>query len=111
MTDIARTSKPLLWRLRNWVACPNPLETAHEAAGEIERQHAEFKNFHRLLCERFGYVHDEKDWKRDQLSLIEWIATHRMVEPGVTAEDDPWAKCDHMTAVPRGLQDREGCDD
>ena len=34
----------------------------------------EFKNFHRLLCERFGYVHDEKDWRRDQLSLIEHIA-------------------------------------
>lgn len=34
----------------------------------------EFKNFHRLLCERFDYTHDEKDWKRDQLSLIEWIA-------------------------------------
>lgn len=34
----------------------------------------DFKNFHRLLCERFDYVHDEKDWKRDQLSLIEWIA-------------------------------------
>jgi hypothetical protein len=33
-----------------------------------------FKNFHRNLCERFGYVHDEVDWKRDQVSLIEWIA-------------------------------------
>lgn len=42
------------------------------------RQQAEadhdFKNFHRLLCERFGYAHDEKDWRRDQVSLIEWIA-------------------------------------
>ncbi|MGN6282132.1 hypothetical protein [Frateuria sp.] len=34
----------------------------------------DFKNFHRLLCERFGYAHDEADWKRDQVSLIEWIA-------------------------------------
>lgn len=42
---------------------------APQAAGD-----GEFKNFHRLLCDRFGYVHDEKDWKRDQLSLIEWIA-------------------------------------
>ena len=25
--------------------------------------------------------------------------------------DDIWATCDHMTSVPRGLQDREGCDD
>ena len=35
----------------------------------------QFKNFHRLLCERFGYCHDEKDWRRDQVSLIEHIAT------------------------------------
>lgn len=34
----------------------------------------EFKNFHRLLCERFNYSHDDIDWKRDQVSLIEWIA-------------------------------------
>ncbi|KAH0435495.1 hypothetical protein A8H39_01530 [Paraburkholderia fungorum] len=39
----------------------------------------EFKNFHRLLCERFGYLHDEVDWKRDQISLIEWIAKRREV--------------------------------
>ena len=37
---------------------------------------ADFKNFHRLLCDRFGYGHDSKDWQRDQLSLIEWIAKH-----------------------------------
>jgi hypothetical protein len=37
----------------------------------------EFKNFHRLLCYRFGYSHDEKDWKRDQLSLVEWIAVRQ----------------------------------
>ena len=36
---------------------------------------AEFKNFHRLLCERFGYGHDEVNWQRDQLSLIEHIAS------------------------------------
>jgi hypothetical protein len=34
----------------------------------------DFKNFHRLLCERFGYPHDERDWKRDQVSLMEHIA-------------------------------------
>jgi hypothetical protein len=40
------------------------------------RQDAEhgFKNFHRSLCERFDYTHDEVDWRRDQVSLIEWIA-------------------------------------
>jgi len=45
----------------------------------------EFKNFHRLLCERFGYSHDEKDWKRDQLSLIEWIAARQSA--GATGEE------------------------
>lgn len=40
---------------------------------------AKFKSFHRLLCERFGYTHDEKDWRRDQLSLIEHIAKRRAV--------------------------------
>jgi len=39
-----------------------------------EEQDSEFKNFHRQLCERFNCVHDEKDWKRDQVSLIDWIA-------------------------------------
>lgn len=44
----------------------------------------EFKNFHRMLCERFGYTHDEKDWRRDQVSLIEYLATansERAAEP------------------------------
>ena len=48
------------------------LQDAREAMAQSDKQ---FKNFHRLLCERFDYVHDEVDWKRDQLSLIEWIAT------------------------------------
>lgn len=33
-----------------------------------------FKNFHRALCERFDYTHDEIDWRRDQVSLEEHIA-------------------------------------
>ncbi|MGS0546054.1 hypothetical protein ACU8WE_26230 [Pseudomonas parakoreensis] len=41
----------------------------------IEQMKAGFKNFHRSLCERFGYFHDEADWQRDQLSLEEHIAT------------------------------------
>lgn len=44
-----------------------------------------FKNFHRLLCERFDYSHDEKDWQRDQLSLIEFIAA-RLAAPVAQAE-------------------------
>lgn len=39
-----------------------------------DAERAAFKNFHRAMCERFGYAHDEKDWKRDQASLEEWIA-------------------------------------
>lgn len=40
---------------------------------DYEQLHAEFKNFHRLLCDRFGYGHDAVHWQRDQLSLIEFI--------------------------------------
>lgn len=56
-----------------------------------------FKNFHRLLCERFGYSHDEKDWRRDQLSLIEFIAA-KIASPAVGA-DVPAG----MVLVPREL--------
>jgi len=52
------------------------------AASRIRRQEANInqfkagsKNFHRSLCERFGYFHDEIDWQRDQVSLEEHIAT------------------------------------
>lgn len=54
-----------------------------------DRADSEFKNFHRLLCERFGYGHDERDWRRDQLSLIEHIANRpapeTFVQPDVRA--------------------------
>lgn len=50
------------------------------AAIELDKLRADFKNFHRLLCERFDYDHDEIDWERDQLSLIEWIAQRRQDE-------------------------------
>lgn len=33
-----------------------------------------FKAFHARLCTRFGYVHDEKYWRRDLASLEEHIA-------------------------------------
>lgn len=35
---------------------------------------AGFKNFHRSLCARFGYTHDESFWWRDLVSLEEHIA-------------------------------------
>lgn len=48
----------------------------------------QFKNFHRMLCERFDYCHDEKDWQRDQVSLMEWIAAR-------TAKAVSRAECSH----------------
>ncbi|QAY93667.1 ead/Ea22-like family protein [Pseudomonas sp. ACM7] len=41
----------------------------------IDNLKAGFKNFHRSLCTRFGYYHDDIDWQRDQVSLEEHIAT------------------------------------
>jgi hypothetical protein len=45
-----------------------------------------FKNFHRMLCDRFGYVHDERDWRRDQVSLMEHIA--KLAAPASQVRDD-----------------------
>lgn len=49
---------------------PAPVQAAPQ---EGEDSHA-FKNFHRSLCARFGYTHDENDWRRDLASLEEHIA-------------------------------------
>lgn len=46
-----------------------------ELKHERDQLKAGFKNFHRSLCERFGYYHDEIDWQRDQVSMEEHIAT------------------------------------
>lgn len=84
--------------------------------GEVERLRDDahsFKNFHRVLCERFDYTHDEKDWRRDQVSLIEWIAKRRAEKAEATrpeavvvkglpwaqngrAEYSMWANVDHI---------------
>jgi hypothetical protein len=45
-----------------------------EDKGSADFLRAAFKNFHRSLCARFGYVHDDADWYRDQVSLEEHIA-------------------------------------
>lgn len=55
-------------------------ETVRSQAAQIEHLQHAFKNFHRALCERFGYFHDEVDWQRDQVSLIEHIAKRGAVE-------------------------------
>ena len=71
------------------------VDAIHEWAERAKSAEHQFKNFHRLLCERFGYTHDERDWRRDQLSLIEWIAK-RAEQP---AQQEPVGKivdCDFV---------------
>lgn len=66
----------------------NTLQAVQPVPVVAEDAH-QFKNFHRLLCERFGYCHDEKDWRRDQVSLIEHIAALTAAvsaEPVITDE-------------------------
>ncbi|MCH4572213.1 hypothetical protein [Achromobacter xylosoxidans] len=49
-------------------------------AGEKYRHmqlYSEYKNFHRSLCARFGYGHDEVHFRRDLVSLEEAIAAMR----------------------------------
>ncbi len=58
------------------------VQASTEAQRKVKEETAAldaFKNFHRSLCDRFGYTHDEKDWRRDQASLIEHIA--KLVAP------------------------------
>jgi len=62
------------------------IEVVIEPERSMEKVDAEFKNFHRQLCTQFGYTHDEKDWKRDQVSLIEWI--RRLVEAKSESAED-----------------------
>lgn len=62
---------------------------------------ASFKNFHRSLCERFSYVHDEKFWWRDLCSLEEHIAAS--VKPETLSDDtllDLWASTDGTIGGP-----------
>jgi hypothetical protein len=47
----------------------------------------QFKAFHKMLCERFDYGHDDKDWKRDQVSLMEHIASQIGKAPPLGLED------------------------
>lgn len=63
-------------------------------AGEKYRHmqlYSEYKNFHRSLCARFGYGHDEVHFRRDLLSLEEAIAAMRPAP----AAGDTLALLDH----------------
>lgn len=53
--------------------------------------YGEFKNFHRSLCARFGYCHDEIHFRRDLVSLEEAIAA-KVAAP---AAGDAQALLDH----------------
>jgi hypothetical protein len=73
----------------------DPIEKA------LAQERHEFKNFHRQLCERFDYCHDEVDWKRDQVSLIEHIAKRSAapVSAGLSVSPELLADCIPPTAV------------
>jgi hypothetical protein len=70
----------------------------------LEQERHEFKNFHSNLCRRFGYHHDEHDWKRDQVSLEEHIA-RRAVQPSEQQGKSPGecdcTRCDAATEIER----------
>lgn len=70
-----------------------------DAQSAEQTAQSDFKNFHRLLCDRFGYMHDEQDWQRDQLSLIEWIAARAA---------SPQAKEAPMNGIAATLRHDEG---
>lgn len=72
--------------LQSVIDCPDAglfnisstMDVLRDCKGAIIRQRDDthgFKNFHRSLCDRFGYAHDQIDWRRDQVSLIEHIAS------------------------------------
>lgn len=85
----------LLESLDGGQAIHQELDSAKDAAMRVIRgmrdDAAAFKNFHRSLCERFNYLHDEKDWRRDQVSLIEHIAKRiEVAESALTAIYGKW---------------------
>lgn len=44
---------------------------------ERDEARAQFKNFHRIICEAANYYHDETNWVRDQASLCEIVRIAR----------------------------------
>lgn len=84
------SAEPVDITSKHWSKESELLRSSKSNANDhIEPAHndsAYFKNFHRLLCERFGYSHDDKDWRRDQASLIEHIASQQ--SPAVAVPDE-----------------------
>ncbi|WP_235184558.1 hypothetical protein [Pseudomonas chlororaphis] len=98
----------LLEELENFkVEVPKWTEREIKLIAENDLLKANFKNFHRSLCERFGYYHDDIDWQRDQASLEEHIAAQF---GHVSAENSSLRG--QMEAVQRGagqLADENAC--
>jgi hypothetical protein len=53
---------------------PELVASLRSALAAAQEEIGTFKAFHKNLCERFGCVHDETDWRRDLCSLEEHIA-------------------------------------
>lgn len=66
-----------------------------QGAGSDPTGAAAFKNFHRSLCARFGYTHDEQFWWRDQVSLEEHIAALAQQAPD-TVRDGALEEAAHI---------------
>lgn len=64
---------------------PQPTAPAAAVSNLAQASVAGFKNFHRSLCARFGYTHDEQFWWRDLISLEEHIAATQP-QPTVPSE-------------------------
>lgn len=92
----------------------HPTDTPSQLADSFRHgwlaREAGFKSFHRSLCKRFGYPHDEKDWWRDLVSLEEHIAAAASkfgrLPAGWRVEIDNLADGDVCAMV---VNDKDGC--
>lgn len=99
MKTFRQRERELLTANTEYLERARKAETALKAANEDV---GAFKNFHRSLCDRFNYTHDEKDWRRDQVSLEEWIANRVKAAERERAAPD-WL-LDLMQRYPLGTQ-------
>jgi hypothetical protein len=59
-----------------------------------EKAEATFKDFHRSLCARFGYTHDQVDCQRDQVPMDEhFIAQSAPAEARVKEPETQLVYC------------------
>lgn len=62
------------WRQRDAISNIRQAAAGYRVGLEPAPADAAFKNFHRNLCKRFDYFHDDVHWRRDLASLEEHIA-------------------------------------